>query len=109
MMRIKRLLKGLLLTYGAVQLINNHGEDFANWLEKQAEKLAREAGESYCVPVEHKLVFKKIFNLDSLRSGDTYYINVGTADRFDLLSYVYGEDETDRLNQKYDCYILVEE
>lgn len=109
-MRIKRLLKGFILAYGTVQLINNHGEDFANWLEKQAEKLARKAGESYCVPVEHKLVFKRIFNSDCLNYGDTYYIAVGATDKCDLLVYAYDNGDDDRINfSKYDCYILVEE
>ena len=108
-MSFKKILKGFLLAYGTVTLMERHGDDVAKWLEKKAAEIGRKAGEKYCVPVDHKLVFKEIFNFDSLRPGDSYYISVGDVDRFDLLRYDYGDDETDRLNQKYDCYILVEE
>lgn len=105
-MSIKRLIKGLLLTYGAVTLIERHGDDVAKWLEKKAAEIGRKAGEKYVNSDNSIYEFAKAYYAD-LKDGDIYFTKVGTKDNFDLLSYEFSSATVDFHNfEKYDCYIL---
>ena len=110
-MSLKKLIKGLLLTYGAVALIDRHGDDVANWLEKKAIEIGRKAGESYSkdtIDQSGCLVFKRA-QFSDMRKSSRYYAKVGSCD-FDLLEYIFFGTPSDISNfETYDCYILVEE
>ena len=105
-MKLKKLLKGFLLAYGAVSLINDHADDISNWLDRKAQELARKAGEKYN-GVEPELKFKRIWTANRLSNGCEYYARFDS----DLLAFIYNkDDERHRINfENHDCYILVEE
>ena len=110
-MSIKRLIKGFLLAYGAVTLIERHGDDVAQWLEKKAAEIGRKAGESYSKDATDQsgcLVFKKVQSSD-VRKGSIYFAKVGLHG-FDLLEYTFYGTPSDISNfETCDCYILIEE
>lgn len=110
-MSFKKILKGFLLAYGTVTLIERHGDDVAKWLEKKAAEIGRKAGESYSKGTSDQsgyLVFKQVRSSD-VGHGCIYYAKVGSHG-FDLLEYTFFGTPRDVSNfETYDCYILVEE
>lgn len=106
-MSFKKILKGFLLAYGTVTLIERHGDDVAKWLEKKAAEIGRKAGEKYVNPDNSIYEFGTAY-YSQMEEGDVYFVKMGDKNSFDLLAYTFGRNsDKDHHNfGVYDCYIL---